>query len=151
MAELSEGSLQTQLQQAMKARDTLRVSVLRGIISGIKNAKVEQRGSALTAEQITAIVRRELKKRDEAIEFARQGRRDDVLQQNEAERALLSALLPTPLTAAELEAAVRRLREEGAGALGEVMRRLQGEFPGRVDGRQASEIARRVLAETAAP
>ncbi len=146
MADLTEAALQTQLQQAMKSRDLLRTSVLRGIIAGIKNARVEQRGAELSTEQIAAVVRRELRKRDETIEFARQGQREDVLRQNEAERALLAVLLPAPLGPEELEAAVRRYRDEGAVAIGEVMRRLQVEFPGRIDGKRASEVARRLLA-----
>ncbi len=144
---IKESVLQEQLHRAMKARDTTRVSVLRGVIAGIKNAKVEQRVQELPGDQIAAVVRRELKKRDEAMEFARQGRRDDVLQQNEAERAILSALLPAMLTPEETEDTIRRFRAEGASALGEIMKRLQSEFPGRIDGKRASEIAKLLLAE----
>lgn len=144
---IKESVLQEQLHRAMKARDTTRVSVLRGVIAGIKNAKVEQRVQELPGDQIAAVVRRELKKRDEAMEFARQGRRDDVLQQNEAERAILSALLPAMLTPEETEDTIRRFRAEGASGLGEIMKRLQSEFPGRIDGKRASEIAKLLLAE----
>jgi hypothetical protein len=146
VAELTEAALQTRLKQAMKGRDVLQTSVLRGVIAGIKNARVEQRGTELSSEQVIAVVRRELKKRDEVIEFARQGQREDVLRQNQAERAVLAALLPPTLDPSELEAAVRRYCDEGASAIGEVMRRLQGEFPGRIDGKLANAVARRILA-----
>jgi len=143
--DLNEVALVAEMQGAMKARDALRVNVLRGLIAAIKNAKVEQRVGTLRAEQITQIVRREVKMRDEVIELARRGGRRDVVEQNEAERAILERLLPALLTADEIEAAVRRLRAEGAASIGEIMRKLQTEFPGRIDGKQASETARRVL------
>ena len=143
--DLNEVALVAEMQGAMKARDALRVNVLRGLIAAIKNAKVEQRVGTLRAEQITQIVRREVKMRDEVIELARRGGRRDVVEQNEAERAILERLLPALLTADEIEAAVRRLRAEGAASIGEIMRKLQTEFPGRIDGKRASETARRVL------
>lgn len=143
--ELNEAALVADMQRAMKARDARRVSVLRGLLAAIKNAKVEHRAAALRPDQIAQLVRREVKMRDEVLELARRGGRDDVVEQNEAERAILERLLPAPLTAEELEAAVRRLQAGGAASLGEIMRQLQAEYPGRFDGKQASETARRVL------
>jgi uncharacterized protein YqeY len=143
--ELKEAALVSEMQRAMKAREVLRVNVLRGLLAAIKNVKVEQRVAELRSDQIAQIVRREVKMRDEVLEIARRGQRSDVIEQNEAERAILERLLPAALTSEELDAAVRRLHAGGAGSIGEIMKKLQTEFPGRVDGKQASEAARRVL------
>lgn len=143
--ELNEAALVAEMQRAMKAREALRVNVLRGLLAAIKNVKVEQRVGELRSEQIAQLVRREVKMRDEVLELARRGQRSDVIEQNEAERAMLERLLPAALTPEELEAAVRRLHADGAASLGEIMRKLQTEFPGRIDGKQASEAARQVL------
>jgi uncharacterized protein YqeY len=143
--ELKEAALVSEMQRAMKAREALRVNVLRGLLAAIKMLKVEQRVAELRSDQIAQIVRREVKMRDEVLEIARRGQRSDVIEQNEAERAILERLLPAALTAEELDAAVRRFHAGGAASIGEIMKKLQTEFPGRVDGKQASEAARRVL------
>src|SRR6266581_1098976 len=72
------------------------------------------------------------------------------VEQNRAERALLEAYVPALLAPAELEEAIRTIvaRPE-ARSLGAIMGALRERFAGRLDGRQASEIARRVLAEPA--
>lgn len=145
--ELSEASLVSRMHEAMKARETVRVNVLRGVIAAIKNTKVEQRVKDLPSDQIAVLIRREVKKRDEVIEIARRGGRSDVADQAEGERTMLECLLPALLTPEELEVAVRRLQADGATNIGAVMRGLQAEYPGRIDGKQASTIARRVLAE----
>jgi uncharacterized protein YqeY len=143
--ELKEAALVSEMQRAMKAREALRVNVLRGLLAAIKNVKVEQRVAELRSEQIAQIVRREVKMRDEVLDIARRGQRSDVVEQNEAERAILERLLPAVLTTEELDAAVRRFHAGGAASIGEIMKKLQAEFPGRVDGKQASEAARRIL------
>ena len=94
----------------MKAHDAARVSLLRGIIAAIKNAKVEQRGADVPAERIAMLVRREIKKCEEVAEIARRGGRDDVVQRNESEVGLLQELLPPSLSPDELEGAIRQTR-----------------------------------------
>lgn len=136
----------------MKARDALVVSVLRGVVAAAKNAKVERRGAALSADELTQIVRREMRKREEATEFARQAGRADLVERNEAERAILAEYVPAPPTPEAIEAKARELL---AGTprpdMGSVMRSLKAQFGGALDGRVASEIVRRVLAEGSGP
>ena len=143
--ELSEAALTTALHRAMKDRDTVRVSVLRAVIAAIKNTKVEQRTAELPPDQIVGLVRREVKQRREVEEIARTGGRSDVLHQAEAELAILESLLPAQLAPEELEAAIRGLCAGGAASIGDVMRALQERYPGRIDGKAASALARRAL------
>jgi uncharacterized protein YqeY len=147
---LTEQQLADDLTRAMKARDMPRVYVLRGLLTAAKNLKVERRGAALAEADLVQLVRREMRQREEAEEFAARAGRSELVAQNRAERALLEAYVPALLAPAELEEAIRTI---AAGpetrSLGAIMGALRERFAGRFDGRQASEIARRVLAEPA--
>jgi uncharacterized protein YqeY len=147
---ISEQLLADELTQAMKARDAQRVLVLRGVVAAAKNLKVERRVGALDEADLLAIVRRELKKREEAEQFADKAGRSDIVEQNRAERAILETWVPAQLGADDVERAVREIVDGGATALGAVMAALKERHAGRYDGKIASEIARRVLGERAA-
>lgn len=144
---LTEEQLTASLTEAMKARDAQRVAVLRGVVAAAKNLKVEKRLAQLPPADLEQVVRREMKQRDEAEAFAVQGGRTDLVEQNRAERAILDALVPPLLEGAELEATIRAIIAElGATAMGPIMGALRERLAGRYDGKQASEIVRRILA-----
>lgn len=148
MSGLTEEGLASDLTRAMKARDMLRVYVLRGLLTAAKNLRVEKRGTAPTEAELVQLVRREIRKREEAEGYARQAGREEAVVQNQAERAVLEALVPAQLDATRLEAAIRELAARPDGrSMGAVMSALRERFAGQYDGKQASEIARRVLAE----
>jgi len=148
VAAITEQRLAEELAQAMKAREMPRVYVLRGLIAAAKNLKVERRGAALAEPDLVQLVRREIRKREEAEEFAAKAGREDLVAQNRGERAILEAYTPPELDPAELERAIRDIvAAPGGRTLGAVMAALRGRFAGRFDGHQASDIARRVLAE----
>jgi uncharacterized protein YqeY len=143
---LTEQQLADDLARAMKARDMPRVYVLRGLITAAKNLKVERRGAALAEADLAQVVRREIRKREEAEEYALKAGRQEAVEQNRSERAMLEEYAPAQLDAAALEQAIREIATESSvGSLGAVMSALKARFAGRFDGRQASEIARRVL------
>jgi uncharacterized protein len=148
---LAEEQLNADLTAAMKARDMARVYVLRGVLAAVKNLKVEKRTATLDEADLVQVVRREIRKREEAEEYAAKAGRGELVEQNRAERALLERYVPLPLDAAALEAAIRDIAAAPAArSLGAVMGALRERFAGRFDGKQASELARRILAEPAA-
>jgi len=148
VAELSEPHLNLDLTAAMKARDMPRVYVLRGLLTAAKNLKVEKRGEAPTAAELVQIVRREIRKREEAIEFAEKAGRVEIVEQNRAEIALLEVYMPASVDTTELERVVRELAASpDTRNMGAIMGTLRERYAGRLDGRQASELVRRVLAE----
>ena len=127
------------------------VYVLRAITAAAKNLKVERRASEISEADLVEIVRREVKKRQEAEDFARQAGRDELVQQNASERAVLEPYLPELLTGAALETCVREiLAAQPGAALGQVMAALKAQHAGRYEGKEASDVARRVLAERSA-
>jgi uncharacterized protein YqeY len=145
---ITEQQLTDDLTRAMKGRDMPKVYVLRGVLTAVKNLKVERRGAAVGEADLVQIVRREIRKREEAEEFATKAGRTELVEQNRAERALLEAYVPALLDSAQLESAIREIAASpDARSLGAIMAALRERFAGRFDGRQASEVARRVLAE----
>jgi hypothetical protein len=146
---LTEAQLNADLTAAMKARDMPRVYVLRGLLTAARNLKVERRGAALGEADLVQLVRREMRKREEAEEFATRAGRADVVEQNRAERRLLEAYVPALLGTEELESVVREIvAASPAPAIGPVMSTLRERYAGRFDGKQASEIVKRILADT---
>ncbi|HWP66835.1 MAG TPA: GatB/YqeY domain-containing protein [Candidatus Limnocylindria bacterium] len=145
---LSEQQLSDDLRRAMKARDMTAVYALRAVTAAVKNLKVERRGSELSEADLVEIVRREVRKRQEAEDYARQAGRDELVQQNASERAILEPYLPALLTGPALEKRVREIVAAKPGAaMGQVMAALKAAYAGRYEGREASEVVRRVLAE----
>jgi hypothetical protein len=114
----------------------------------VKNVKVEKRVGSLPEADLVRIVRREVRQREEAEEFAAKAGRDDLVTQNQAERRILEPYLPAMLSDAELEARIRELTSgDGEASIGSVMAALRAEAAGRYDGRRASELTKQVLAE----
>ena len=147
---LTEAQLTADLTAAMKARDMPRVYVLRGLITAAKNLKVERRAQTLDEADLVQLVRREVRQREEAEEFAKKAGRDDAVEQNRAERAMLDAYVPAQMDPAALETVVRGIVSAlPSPAMGPVMAALREKHAGQFDGRQASEIVKRVLAGAA--
>jgi len=77
----------------------------------------------------------------------RRARRDDLIEQNAAERAVLARYLPRPLEDAELANLLRSWIAEGLNGMGPLMARLKDKYAGQYDGKRASEIVREILAQ----
>jgi hypothetical protein len=147
---LSEQQLTEDLTRAMKAREMPRVYVLRGLLTAVKNMKVEKRSATLAESDLVQLVRREIRQRDEAADFASRAGRLDVVEQNRAEKAILAGYVPAQLTEEELEVIIRAMVAKGAPqSLGAVMAALREQHAGRFDGKTASDLARRILGGSA--
>ena len=147
MPAITEERLAEDLAQAMKAREMPRVYVLRGLLTAVKNLKVERRGATLGEADLVQLVRKEVRKREEAEEYATKAGRTDVVEQNRAERKVLDAYVPALMAADELEAVVGAIVATlPSPAVGPVMAALREQHAGRFDGKQASEIVKRLLA-----
>jgi uncharacterized protein len=138
------------LKEAMKARDALRVSVLRMTLSEVKNARIEKgKDETLTDEEVVQVVRRAVKKREEAVEQFRPAGRADLADKEEQEAAILKGYLPQTLEGAILAAAVEvAIQESNAQSikdLGKVMKLLMAAHPGQVDGKLAQTAIRKRL------
>jgi uncharacterized protein YqeY len=141
----TEAQLQGELQAAMKARAMEKVYILRGLITAIKNLKVEKQVAQIPEADIALLVRKEINKRTEAAEFARKAGRQELVDQNEHERAVLEAYLPQQLSAGTLEEVIKGLAAElGTTQIGPLMAKLRERHAGQFDGKLASELIRKL-------
>lgn len=141
----TEAQLQEELRGAMKARAMERVYILRGLLTAIKNLKVEKQVATLEEAEIAALVRKEINKRTEAADFARRANRTELVEKNAAEQAILEGYLPRQLSAEALSAAVKELANElGTTQIGPIMAKLRERYAGQYDGKLASELIRKL-------
>ena len=123
-----------------------KVYILRGVIAAIKNLKVEKQIGEVPEADIAALVRKEINKRAEAIEFARQASRQDLVDQNEREKAMLEAYLPQQIGADALHEIIKALAAElGTTQIGPLMAKLRERHAGEFDGKLASELIRKLV------
>lgn len=131
--------LRGDLNESRRNRDRERILVLSTVISEVRNDEISGQRS-LDDEGVLAVVARGIKKRRDAAEQARKLDRSDMAEAEEAQARILQAYLPAALSAEEVRALARGFIAEGAGQMGEVMRRLMPKLRGRFDGREASQI-----------
>jgi uncharacterized protein YqeY len=141
--------LNDDLKQALRDRDKVRRSTMRLVMAAIKNAEIA-RQSALDDSDILGIIAKEVKRHEESIEAFKQGDRQELVAQEEAELAVLKEYLPRQLTREEIIAAARQVIEE-IGAQeprdkGKVMPKLIAQLKGKADGREINEVVTELLA-----
>ncbi len=140
-----ETTLQRDLQDAMRARDRVRIDVLRGLITAVKNAKVDKQIPELPEAEIVALVRKEANKRVEIADFAGKANRPETVAQAEIEKAILDAYLPSQMDAGQLEAAIRAIATDlGGTQIGPLMTELRKRHAGQFDGKLASELIKKL-------
>ncbi|HIQ05233.1 MAG TPA: GatB/YqeY domain-containing protein [Anaerolineae bacterium] len=136
------------LKEAMRAGDQARKLAIRSVKTAIRNAEVEK-GGALTEQEVQAIIARQIKMRRDAIEQFRQGGREDLVAQEQAELDALRAYLPRQLTRDEIAERARAIIEQvgaqGQQDMGKVMKPLMAELRGQADGRLVSQVVRELL------
>lgn len=142
--------LQEDLKQAQLARDEIKVSTLRLLLSEIKNAQI-QKGNELVDADIVSVIQKEAKKRRESIESFKSGSREDLAQKEEAELNILQAYLPAQMTTEELTKLVTEaITETGAAGLqdmGKIMSAVMGRVAGRADGSTISQLVKERLSK----
>ena len=151
MPELKE-RLRTDLTASIKARDELRSSTLRMVLTAITNAEVAgKQARELSDDDVVTVLASEAKKRREAAEAFDQAGRTESAAKERAEASVLADYLPAQLTpeeiAALVAAAIEQLGVAGDGmkAMGRVMGALQPQIKGRADGGTVSAEVRRQL------
>lgn len=145
--------LRADLTTAIKAREEVRSSTLRMILTAITNAEVagkEQR--ELSDDDVIGVLSSEAKKRREAATAFAEGGRDEMAAKERAEAAVIADYLPEQLSAEEIAGIVTAAIEqtgaagEGMRAMGKVMGVVQPQVKGRADGSAVAAEVRRQLA-----
>lgn len=139
------------IKAAMLARETLKLGVLRMLKAALMNSAIEKHGAggALEDADALAIVRKEVKKRQDSIEGFEKGGRQEMADNERAEIEILNAYLPQALSAEELAGIVREaIAEAGATTrqqMGAVMKIVNAKAAGRADGRALSTEVQKQL------
>jgi uncharacterized protein len=141
--------LNESMKTAMKARDALRLSAVRMVLSMVKNREIDQKKD-LNDQDVIEVISTLVKQRRESIRMYLEGNRPDLVEKEEAELEILLGFLPAQLSTAEIEALVDRIISEtgaqGAGDMGRVMKALTPLTAGKADGKSVSDTVRQKLA-----
>ena len=137
--------IQSDLKESQLARDEMKVSTLRLLLSEIKNAEIAKGGELLDSD-IISVIQKEIKKRKEASLAFRQGGREEQAQKEEAESRVLEAYLPLQLSDEALTKIVEdTITELGATSIqdmGKVIGAVMSKVAGQADGGKVSQLVK---------
>ena len=144
--------VETDIKEAMRAKDQDTLRALRGIKSMILLAETEKGAEGeLTEATEMQLLTKAAKQRKESLETFEQQGREDLAAKERSELEVINHYLPQPLTEAEIREAIQRIvEEENAQSMkdmGKVMGRASQELAGRADGKTMSTITRQILAQ----
>ena len=142
--------LETDMKDAMRSRDALRLETIRGARGAIRNKEIEV-GSELDEEATLRVIRTLVKQRDDSIEQYRNAGREDLAAKETTEKEVLLGYLPAAPDEAEVERVVAAvIAETGAAGpkeMGRVMKPALERLGPAADGRLVSQVVRRLLAD----
>ena len=136
------------MKEAMKARDKVRLNTVRMIKSALMNEKIKA-GHDLTAEEELTVLSREKKQREESIDEFTKADRKDLADETKQELAIVESYLPKQMTEEELNqavsSAIAEVNAQGKSDFGKVMKVLMPKIKGKADGKAASDVVRKQL------
>ena len=137
------------LVKALKGGDKVAALTLRGLKSDFKYYQIDKKRESLTDQDIIAVMTTAAKKRRDSIEQFQAGGRADLVAKETRELDIILQYLPPPLTAEELEVAVREAIAEtgaaGPGDMGKVMKVVIPKLQGKADGKVIKDAVMRLL------
>ena len=140
--------INSDLKEAMKAKDSVKVGTLRMVVSDIKYAKIEKMKEMDDGDTI-AVIQKAIKSRKDSAEQYKNAQRPELAMKEEAEIAVLEVYLPEQMSSEEIEkiirSVVRDIGATGAKDMGKVMQKLMPLVKGKADGKLVNEIVKKVL------
>jgi uncharacterized protein len=141
--------IQSELIEARRNRDEVGLSTLSLLKSELVKASKETGAGAIDDDLVTRVARKEVKRREEAIEVYRKAGRKESAEREEAEMAVLRGYLPAAMSTEDVESEVRaviaELKPDGPKAFGAVMKAATARLAGRAEGAQVAAAARKLL------
>ena len=141
--------IDSDLKDAMRAKDAGKLAVLRMLKSAVKYAAIEKPDGVLDDATATQVIRKQVKQRQDSIESFEKGGRPELAAKEKEEMEILNGYLPKAMSAEELSALVRdSIAEVGATSkaqMGAVMKALQAKAAGRADGKTLSAEVQKQL------
>ena len=143
--------LDSDLKEAMCAKDATTLGVLRMLKSALKYAAIEKSGAEaeLSDAEAAQVIRKQAKQRQDSIESFEKGGRAELAAKEKKELSILNAYLPQAMSAAELSKVVgetiAEIHATSKAQMGAVMKALQAKVGGRADGKMLSQEVTRQL------
>ena len=143
--------IDSDLKEAMRAKDTTKLGVLRMLKSALKYAAIAKSGAEaeLNDAEVAQVIRKQAKQRQDSIESFEKGGRSELAEKERQELSILNAYLPQAMSPEEVSRIVREsIDEVGATSkaqMGAVMKALQSKVAGRVDGKTLSAEVQKQL------
>ncbi len=157
--------LNDDLKQSLRDRNEIKTSTLRLLISDIKYAELKKQDNEFTKnpnltdtdlkkmtlsdQDILGVIAKEIKQREDSIAAFKQGHRQDLVDKESAEMAILKSYMPQQMTHDEIVAEAKQMiAEVGAKGLpdkGKVMGRLIGKLKGKADGKEINDVVTDIL------
>jgi uncharacterized protein YqeY len=142
--------IQAELVESRRRRDSVTLDTLSLLKSElVKASKETAAGGTIDDELVVRLARKEVKRREEAIEVYRKAGRADSARREEAEMAVLKLFLPATMSEkdveAEVAAVIAELKPEGPKGFGLVMKAATARLAGRAEGAQVAAAARKLL------
>lgn len=140
------------LKQALRQGDETRKAAIRMVRAAVTNAEIDKQRE-LNDQEVQALISKEIKQRQEAIELYKQGKRQDLVDEEAAQIQALVGYLPQQMTQADIEATARQVIAElgatGPAQMGQVMRVLVDQLKGKADGKLINQVVKNLLIDRA--
>ena len=141
--------IQADIQAAMRVKDSLRLDVLRGMKTAVKNKEIDK-VKTLAELEVFQVLHTLVKQRKDSIDQFSKGGRADLVAREEAELKILESYLPAAVSEEELKKVVNEVTTElqvtNPKDMGKVMKAVMGRFAGKiVDGKLISELVKAQL------
>ncbi|GAA2977725.1 GatB/YqeY domain-containing protein [Lentilactobacillus parakefiri] len=141
--------LLSDMKDAMKARDKVRLGVIRGIKAQVMNAKVADGNHDLTEDQINDIIMKEIKQQKESLEEFQKADRQDLVEEQQAKLKIAEEYAPKQLSEAEVEKVVQetisQIGAESMADFGKVMGAIMPKVKGQADGSIINKLVKQQL------
>lgn len=141
--------LKSDLKDAMKARDKVRLGVIRGLKSQIMNAEVDSSNHKLTDDQINTVVMKEIKQQKESLEEFQKANRQDLVTDQQAKLKIAEEYAPKQLSNDEVEKIVvetfSQVGAESMADFGKVMGAVMPKLKGKADGNIVNQFVKKQL------
>lgn len=145
-------ALNSELKTAMKSGDKRRVETIRLVNAAVKDRDIEARGQGKTVgeQDLLSLLQKLIKSRQESIDLYRKADRQDLVDREAEEVAIIRQFLPEPMSPTETDAAIDAAIEQAGAAsikdMGKVVAALKANYAGRMDFAEASAAVKRKLA-----
>lgn len=151
VTEPKETIIEHDLKEAMKQKDRVKISTLRMVKAVIDNLKIEKKKDKLDDADTLQIIARQIKQHKDSIEVFIKGERNDLVEKEKQELAILESYMPKQLSPEELLSVVKEaIKETGAVSLadtGKVMKIVMAKVKGAAEGKVVSQIVSQELSK----